>query len=62
LKYKFTARQQIQIESKADMKKRGMPSPDRADALMLTAGATPLPDQVVEDEDADDVEGSISLY
>jgi len=51
IKYKYTARQQIQIESKADMKKRGLPSPDRADALMLTAAATPLPDQVVEPEE-----------
>ncbi|MFG1659066.1 hypothetical protein ACGFIY_21290 [Micromonospora chersina] len=53
IKYKYTARQQIQIESKAEMKKRGLPSPDRADALMLTAAATPLPDQVVEDDEDD---------
>lgn len=54
IKYKYTARQQIQIESKAEMKKRGLGSPDRADALMLTAAATPLPDQVVEDADHDE--------
>jgi len=35
LKFKFTSRGQIQIESKDDMKKRGLRSPDRADALML---------------------------
>jgi hypothetical protein len=35
LKFKFTSRGQIQIESKEDMKKRGLRSPDRADALML---------------------------
>lgn len=62
VKYKFTARQQIVIESKADMKKRGLPSPDRADALMLTAAARPVTDQVVEDEDLMDPEGSISPY
>lgn len=35
IKYKINSRGQIQIESKDDMKKRGLPSPDRADALML---------------------------
>ena len=35
LKYKYTSKGQIQIESKEDMKKRGMKSPDVADALML---------------------------
>jgi hypothetical protein len=60
IKYKFTSRGQIQIESKDDMKKRGLPSPDRADALMLTSAATPPPDQVVEDPEVDDYE--ISSY
>jgi hypothetical protein len=54
IKYKYTARGQIQIESKDDMRKRKLPSPDRADAVMLTAGAVPPPEQVVEDEEADD--------
>lgn len=35
LKYKFSAASKIQIESKDDMRKRGLPSPDRADALAL---------------------------
>jgi hypothetical protein len=35
IKYKFTSRGQSQIESKAEMKKRGLSSPDRGDALML---------------------------
>lgn len=39
IKYKYTPRGQIQIESKDDMKKRGLPSPDRADAVMMTAVA-----------------------
>jgi hypothetical protein len=54
IKYKFTSRGQIQIESKDDMKKRGLPSPDRADALMLTAGAVAPMDQVVEDPEHDE--------
>ena len=35
IKYKINSRGQIQIETKEEMKKRGLPSPDRADALML---------------------------
>lgn len=35
LRYTYTRRGQIQIESKDDMRKRGMPSPDRADGVML---------------------------
>lgn len=35
LKYKFDSRGRIQIESKEEMRKRGLPSPDKADALML---------------------------
>lgn len=34
--YKFTADGKLQLESKADMKKRGLASPDKADALALT--------------------------
>jgi hypothetical protein len=51
VKYKYTSRGQVQIESKDDMRKRKLPSPDRADALMLTAAATPPPDTIVEDEE-----------
>jgi hypothetical protein len=50
IRYEYTSRGQVKIESKDDMKKRKLPSPDKADALMLTAAATPLPDQVVEPE------------
>jgi hypothetical protein len=35
-KYKFDSAGHIVIESKEDMKKRGVDSPDRADALCLT--------------------------
>ncbi len=37
LKYKYNSRGQIVIESKDEMKKRGLPSPDNADAAILTA-------------------------
>ena len=36
LKYKVTSNGKIQVESKEDMKKRGVSSPDRADAVMLS--------------------------
>lgn len=36
IKFKFNSKGQLQIESKEDMKKRGLNSPDVADALMLT--------------------------
>lgn len=51
MRYKYTARGQIQIESKDDMRKRGQPSPDRADAVMLTAGPGAAVDAVVTSED-----------
>jgi hypothetical protein len=50
MKYRYTARGQVQIESKDEMRKRGLPSPDRADAVMLTAAMT-LPTDTFEDED-----------
>lgn len=55
MRYKYTSRGQVQIESKDEMRKRKLPSPDRADALMLTAVANLIvPDEVYEDdEDAD---------
>lgn len=44
IKYKITSRGQILIESKEEMKKRGLPSPDRADTLMLVfAEPRPVP-------------------
>lgn len=36
IKYKFNSTGKLQIESKEEMKKRGLESPDVADALMLT--------------------------
>lgn len=36
VKYKFTSNGKIQVESKDEMKKRGLPSPNLADAFLLT--------------------------
>ena len=35
LRYRFNSRGKVLMESKEDMKRRGLPSPDKADALML---------------------------
>jgi hypothetical protein len=43
VEYQFTAKDQIQLESKEDMKRRGLASPDAADALALTF-AQPVPE------------------
>jgi hypothetical protein len=51
LQYKFTSRGQIQIESKDDMRKRGMPSPDRADALVLAFADLAVVDRILTAED-----------
>lgn len=50
LKYKFTSRGQIQIEPKESLKKRGLSSPDLADALMLAmADGGPQPWEYYEE-------------
>lgn len=66
VRYKYTSRGQVQIESKDEMRKRGMPSPDRGDALMLAYGrANLMAGQIFTAEDFDgelaDYTG-ISLY
>lgn len=38
IKYDYTNKQQIRIEKKEDMKKRGLPSPDMADMLAIAFG------------------------
>lgn len=53
IKYKYTARGQVLIESKDDLKKRGLPSPDRADTLMMANAY--VPDDVDEVVTAEDV-------
>ena len=42
IKYRPNSRGQIILESKDDMRKRGLPSPDRADTLMLAFAAPDL--------------------
>lgn len=55
LKYKYTSRGQVQIESKDEMRKRGLPSPDRADGLMLAYGhVDPNLGEVFDADDFDD--------
>ena len=48
--YGFAADGAIQIEKKEDMKKRGLSSPDRADALALTFAAPIQPFQDADDD------------
>lgn len=54
LKYKYTSRGQVLIESKDDMRKRGLPSPDRADALMLAAAHVLEIDESQQDHPIDE--------
>lgn len=67
MRYKFTSRGQIVIESKDDMRKRGMPSPDRADAVMLACAMVRLPSSEILDatdltDDLDDALGYAGGY
>lgn len=45
VEYGFTSKQQIQLEKKEDMKKRGLSSPDCADALCLTFASKVIKDK-----------------
>lgn len=38
IRYVYNSREKVQVESKEDMRKRGMPSPDEADAAILALG------------------------
>jgi hypothetical protein len=60
IKYKYTARGQIQIESKDDMRKRGLPSPDHADTVMQAYAHVPDLGEIVEPDEFDD-EGQVSI-
>ena len=40
-RYFFSSTGKLQVESKQEMKKRGLPSPDRADAVILTLASQP---------------------
>ncbi len=41
IRYSFTSSGQMKLESKDDLRRRGIPSPDRADALALAFGPPP---------------------
>jgi hypothetical protein len=43
LQYGYSAKSQIQLEKKEDMKSRGLASPDLGDMLAMTFGVTVLP-------------------
>ena len=56
IRYKINSRGQVLIESKDEMKKRGLKSPDKADAVMLVfagrdyeRGDEPTPDEALGD-------------
>lgn len=44
-KYHFTSKGKIKLESKKEMKKRGLPSPDRADGLVLAFANTEIEEE-----------------
>lgn len=60
IKYSHDARGRIKIESKDDMKDRGMPSPDRADCAMMAYAHIPEPEDLQDEVYESIVE--ISLY
>ena len=64
VQFKYTSRGQILIESKDDLRKRGQPSPDRGDTMMLAYAFVLPPTEIVEDEELDEEldEFSISPY
>lgn len=49
IQYGFSGKEQIQLEAKADMKKRGLASPDLGDALAMTFAVRPAAKQRNED-------------
>jgi hypothetical protein len=51
VEYKHDANNAIQLERKEDMRKRGLPSPDRADALALTFAFPVMAHEMEDDND-----------
>lgn len=51
LRYRYDPKGRIRIESKDDMKARGLPSPDRADVAMMAFAPVALPDDEVYEVD-----------
>lgn len=58
VEYGYNPKQLIQLEKKEDMKKRGLASPDCADALMLTFAAPVM----VNDESSFDIPDAVNYY
>jgi hypothetical protein len=46
LQYGYTLRNELKLERKEDAKKRGLPSPDLADALALTYAIPVYPSRI----------------
>ena len=60
--YGYSAKQQIQLEKKEDMKARGLASPDLGDCLAMSFAVTVQPKPVYEyDPEADRIERAIRL-
>jgi hypothetical protein len=59
IRWTLDSRGRIKIESKDDMKKRGMPSPDRADALMMTLQEAGLASIDVDSHKGESITGDL---
>jgi hypothetical protein len=59
IKWKMTSNGQIQVESKDDMRKRGVPSTDRADALAYAFAYVDLPAVDVESLAGESITGDL---
>jgi hypothetical protein len=59
IKWKLTSRGQIQIESKDDMRKRGLPSPDRADALAFVFAYVDIPKIDMQSHQGESITGDL---
>lgn len=59
MKYSYTSRGQVKVETKEEMRARGLPSPDRADTCMLAFAHVPDEPGVVTYDPEDDVEFSL---
>ena len=62
VEYSFNAHDEILLERKADMKKRGLSSPDDGDGLALTFAMPVAPDMAMEDEWVDDDRDDVTGY
>ncbi|MFD2172388.1 phage terminase large subunit [Tumebacillus lipolyticus] len=61
-KYRMTSKGRLQVERKEDMKKRGLQSPDRAEAVILSFVEPPEPVPVVVKTDRIDISDLANAY